>query len=238
MSERGLGASGDNPRVAERAALMTRAGKRDIDRDELRDAWAKQAADLGFDARALVVDAAGNSAVPVREAAAEPASGPDRAGEMAAPALDDIGNMERPGAPTANAASREGEPATDKGQAGERGSVAEASPASPAAEAVAWTIGGIAPNARPSSPAPISSPRRRPMHRARSPSRRPIARSRRWRRPEPCTPCTSPSPRTRSRPRRPSPRNGRPSPPCARARAAEPRRCVAGSSRDSSTRGR
>ena len=140
MSERGLGASGDNPRVAERAALMTRAGKRDIDRDELRDAWAKQAADLGFDARALVVEAAGNSAVPVREAAAEPASGPDRAGEMAAPALDDIGNMERPGAPTANAASREGEPATDKGQAGERGSVAEASPASPAAEAVAWSM--------------------------------------------------------------------------------------------------
>ena len=143
MSERGLGASGDNPRVAERAALMTRAGKRDIDRDELRDAWAKQAADLGFDARALVVDAAGNSAVPVREAAAEPATGPDRAGEMAAPALDDIGNMERPGAPTANALSREGEPATDKGQAGERGSVAEASPASPAspaAEAVAWSM--------------------------------------------------------------------------------------------------
>ena len=114
MAERNLGNSADNPRLAERAALMTRAAKRDIDREELRDAWAQQAA--------------------------EPATGPDRAGEMAAPALDDIGNMERPGAPTANALSREGEPARDKGQAGERGSVAEVSTASPAAEAVAWAM--------------------------------------------------------------------------------------------------
>ena len=38
MAERGLGTSGDNPRLAERASLMTRAAKRDIDRGELRGA--------------------------------------------------------------------------------------------------------------------------------------------------------------------------------------------------------
>ena len=55
MAERGLGNSADNPRLAERAALMTRAAKkRDIDRGELRDVWRKQAAGLGLDARALV----------------------------------------------------------------------------------------------------------------------------------------------------------------------------------------
>ena len=53
MRERGLGAPGDNPRIAERAALMTRAHKRDVDRDALRGHWEKQAADLGFDAKAL-----------------------------------------------------------------------------------------------------------------------------------------------------------------------------------------
>ena len=35
MAERNLGSSADNPRLAERAALMTRSAKRDIDRDEL-----------------------------------------------------------------------------------------------------------------------------------------------------------------------------------------------------------
>ena len=58
MAERNLGHSADSPRLAERAALMTRATKRDIDRDELRGVWAKQAVDLGFDAKALVAEAA------------------------------------------------------------------------------------------------------------------------------------------------------------------------------------
>ena len=57
MAERNLGNSADNPRLAERAALMTRAAKRDIDRGELRDAWRKQAAGLGLDAGALVGEA-------------------------------------------------------------------------------------------------------------------------------------------------------------------------------------
>ena len=49
MEMRGLGESADHPRHAERAALMTRATKRDIDRDELRHVWQRQAADLGLD---------------------------------------------------------------------------------------------------------------------------------------------------------------------------------------------
>ena len=52
MAERGLGASADNPRLAERASLMTRAKKRDIDRGELHGVWERQAADLGLDAKA------------------------------------------------------------------------------------------------------------------------------------------------------------------------------------------
>ena len=53
MAERGLGTSGDNPRLAERASLMTRGKKRDIDRGELRGVWERQAADLGLDVRAI-----------------------------------------------------------------------------------------------------------------------------------------------------------------------------------------
>ena len=36
MKDRGLDAPGDNARLADRAALMTRAGKRDVDRSALR----------------------------------------------------------------------------------------------------------------------------------------------------------------------------------------------------------
>ena len=68
MAERGLGATADNPGTAERAALMTRAGKRDVDRDELRGVWERQAADLGFDARALAAAAKDKGAEPERGA--------------------------------------------------------------------------------------------------------------------------------------------------------------------------
>ena len=77
MEERGLGATAGNPRVAERAALMTRATKRDVDRDALRGVWERQAADLGFDARALGAEAAARAATrgkdrgPAREPAAD-----------------------------------------------------------------------------------------------------------------------------------------------------------------------
>ena len=95
MSERGLGASAANPRLAERAALMTRAGKRDIDRGELRGVWQRQSADLGLDAMALVADAMERAAGPERQPApvvTDPAGGsrpanrsPDRAEGLAVP---------------------------------------------------------------------------------------------------------------------------------------------------------
>ena len=75
MAERNLGDSADNPRLAERAALMTRAAKRDIDREELRDVWARQAAGLGLDAKGLVAGAAAKSAGPARDMAPEPETG-------------------------------------------------------------------------------------------------------------------------------------------------------------------
>ncbi len=115
MDERGLGASADNPRLAERAALMTRAAKRDIDREELRDVWARQAAGLGLDAGALVAEAVEKSVAPEREAAEKPATEPGRAAEPTAPALD--GPAPTPG----------------------RESAPEPLP-SPAAEAVAWAM--------------------------------------------------------------------------------------------------
>ena len=57
MAERGLGTTGENPHLAGRAALMTRAHKRDVDREALRDTWSRQAVDLDFDARELVAQA-------------------------------------------------------------------------------------------------------------------------------------------------------------------------------------
>ncbi len=54
MEERGLGEPGDNARLADRAALMTRAGKRDVDKSRLVRDWAKQAGDLDFSANTLV----------------------------------------------------------------------------------------------------------------------------------------------------------------------------------------
>ena len=57
MAGRGLGTPAENQRAAERAALMTRAGKRDVDKQALRANWEKQAAGLGFDASGLTADA-------------------------------------------------------------------------------------------------------------------------------------------------------------------------------------
>ena len=69
MAERGLGTTAANQRLAERAALMTRARKRDVDKSTLRGLWEKQAADLGFDARTHAAEAA--SKVAGLESAAE-----------------------------------------------------------------------------------------------------------------------------------------------------------------------
>ena len=144
MAERGLGTSADNPRLAERASLMTRAKKRDIDRGELRGVWERQAADLGLDARALVAEAAGKSAVPAWEAAAavaEPAMEPSQAGEITAAALDDAGTQE-PGVAGAgvNPASTEQRAGRSPVAVSGREAVREGSPASPAVAAVAWAM--------------------------------------------------------------------------------------------------
>ena len=62
MAERGLGTTAANQRLAERAALMTRAHKRDVDKTALRGIWEKQAADLGFDSKALAAEATSRDA--------------------------------------------------------------------------------------------------------------------------------------------------------------------------------
>ena len=54
MAERGLGEPDKNPKMAERAALMTRAHKRDVDKDALRGHWKEQAGAMGFDAGKVV----------------------------------------------------------------------------------------------------------------------------------------------------------------------------------------
>ena len=57
MESRGHGATAENQHLARRAALMTRAHKREVDREALRGIWAKQASELGLDAKALVASA-------------------------------------------------------------------------------------------------------------------------------------------------------------------------------------
>ena len=140
MNERALGATADNPRLAERAALMTRAAKRDIDRDELRGVWQRQAADLGLDVNALVAEATGKDPAPVREAAAEPATGPGGSRQGAAPALDDIDGTRRPGAPAPDQPPAARGADHDKERGPGREARPEGSPSSPAAGAVAWAM--------------------------------------------------------------------------------------------------
>ena len=62
MEQRGLGGPDANPRLAERAALMTRAHKRDVDHGSLREHWREQAAELGFDAAGITAEAMEKSA--------------------------------------------------------------------------------------------------------------------------------------------------------------------------------
>ena len=118
MAERNLGESADSPRLAERAALMTRAAKRDIDRDELTGVWEKQAADLGFDANALVAEAESKTAAPAMAAPGPARDAVDRAGPEAAQDKE---------AAVVEGAVTDPSPAADRGR-------------SPAAEAVAWAM--------------------------------------------------------------------------------------------------
>ena len=48
MAERGLGTTAENPQLAARATLMTRANKRDVDKGRLHETWKLQASMLGF----------------------------------------------------------------------------------------------------------------------------------------------------------------------------------------------
>ena len=57
MMAQGLGDTAQDQRLAQRAALMTRAHKREVDRDALHESWQRQASELGFDARELVDEA-------------------------------------------------------------------------------------------------------------------------------------------------------------------------------------
>ena len=115
MAERGMGSPSDNPRLAERAALMSRAAKRDIDRDELAAVWQRQGADLGFDAPALVA-----------EAAAKGAERPRAAREAA------------PDAPAGRGTAARG--TGGESVASERDRDGAAALHSPAEEAVAWAV--------------------------------------------------------------------------------------------------
>ena len=58
MARHSLGEPSENQSLAQRAALMTRAHKRDVDKEALRESWKNQAAGLGFNARALAAQAA------------------------------------------------------------------------------------------------------------------------------------------------------------------------------------
>ena len=50
MAERGMGESKDSPHLADRAALLTRAAKHDVDKAALDRTWQRQAKTLGFSA--------------------------------------------------------------------------------------------------------------------------------------------------------------------------------------------
>ncbi len=78
MAARGLGDPGSNPHMAERAALLTRAHKRDVDRDALREIWREQAASLGFSAEEVVEAARRNRSIGIDAQDLRAEAGPDR----------------------------------------------------------------------------------------------------------------------------------------------------------------
>ena len=148
MAERGLGTTADNPRHAERAALMTRATKREVDRDELRHIWQRQAADLGLDIGSFTAEL--GSAVVPEAAVASPPVPPN--GDLT-PAADgawqdladgretEAGDREHPASPDPGlpaAAKGHGSPAT--GAATEAGLDVPSPERSARAEAVAWAM--------------------------------------------------------------------------------------------------
>ena len=116
VAERGANGTAENQRLAQRAALYTRAAKRDVDRAALRESWLEQAAALGFDAGGLVTEARSRS--PAMDAAR--GMGREEAGGRAA--VETAGDG---GAPAA-APARE-----------DRAAI---TPESPAAKAAKWAV--------------------------------------------------------------------------------------------------
>ena len=115
VARQGAGGTAENQRLAQRAALFTRAAKRDVDRAELRGIWEEQAASLGFDARALAARAV--SRAPEMEPARE-----DGAGDGGTATRGD-------GRPVSRAMGNSG--------------VAVGPPETPAARAVAWAVSHV-----------------------------------------------------------------------------------------------
>ena len=146
MAERNLGSSADSPRLAERAALMTRAAKRDrgtpgyIDRGELSAVWRNQAADLGLDAAALVRDAGGKSALPEREAPAGAPAGPGVTRQPAGGRLEDRVGERLPDASAVDAPAADRRSGRDAEPASGRETAAEGAAPSPAMDAVSWAM--------------------------------------------------------------------------------------------------
>ena len=130
VAERGGGNTADDQRLAQRAALLTRAAKRDVDRDALRESWERQAEGLGFDAPGLVAEAAGNTVTREGEAAPGRATGRGGGDGPMAPASRDPGSgaIWGTGAMSGAGATVEAEPAR------------EAEPVSPAVAAVDWAV--------------------------------------------------------------------------------------------------
>ncbi len=128
VTERGGGNTADNQRLAQRAALMTRAAKRDVDREALGESWRERADSLGFDAKALAAEAgakqAGRGAE--KQAGLEPAAGPDAGGAA----------TER--ATGRDAAAAQVIPEADGGNAGH--AAPEAEGPGPASRAVDWAV--------------------------------------------------------------------------------------------------
>ena len=92
MEARGLGTPGADPRLAERAALMTRSHKRDVDKDALRDSWRRQATELGFSAAEAAPAARERSG---RDATVEERGRPPEAGmDRGLPEAEAIANGE------------------------------------------------------------------------------------------------------------------------------------------------
>ena len=54
MKAHELGQPIDDPKLADRTALMTRAHKRDVDKDELHRDWSRQAAERSFSADSII----------------------------------------------------------------------------------------------------------------------------------------------------------------------------------------